>query len=471
MGLLPERGVEVSGSVRFDGTGAARRERHRAARAPRRRTSRWSSRTRCPRSTPSSRSARRSPRCCSSTKSMGKKDAAAEAVELLDQVGIPDPRRRLGEYPHQLSGGMRQRALIAMALACEPRLLIADEPTTALDVTIQAQILELLRKLVVDTGTALVMITHDLGVVAGLCDRVHVMYSGQIVETADRHDLFAAPAAAVHRRTAGLGPAAGLRPGHPAHADPWLRAGHDSVGGGVRLRPALRQRRGRLPHRGVGQHDPAGVRRPRARTALPPPAPVPVVRRGRDRRRSRPMTTPGPSRCSRSAGLKVHFPIKARHRLRQDGRLRPSRRRGRPVASSAARRTGSSVSPAAASRTLGRAILRLVEPTAGRVLFDGHGRRLAEGRAAAAHAPSHADGVPGPAGQPRPAAERRVAAHRAAARPRSRRQRAGARREGDRACSTPSGCPPRRGAATRTSSPAGSASGSASPAPSRWSRT
>jgi peptide/nickel transport system ATP-binding protein len=88
---------------------------------------------------------------------------------------------------------MRQRALIAMALACSPRLLIADEPTTALDVTIQAQILELLKELVVDSGTALVMITHDLGVVAGLCDRVHVMYAGKIIETADRHDLFARP--------------------------------------------------------------------------------------------------------------------------------------------------------------------------------------------------------------------------------------------------------------------------------------
>ena len=124
---------------------------------------------------------------------MSRKVASVEAVELLDKVGIPDPSRRLSEYPHQLSGGMRQRALIAIALACRPRLLIADEPTTALDVTIQAQILALLRELVQDTGTALIMITHDLGVVAGLCDEVNVLYGGKIVERARRHQLFAEP--------------------------------------------------------------------------------------------------------------------------------------------------------------------------------------------------------------------------------------------------------------------------------------
>jgi peptide/nickel transport system ATP-binding protein len=124
---------------------------------------------------------------------MSRKTASVEAVDLLDKVGIPDPSRRLSEYPHQLSGGMRQRALIAIALACRPRLLIADEPTTALDVTIQAQILALLRELVQDTGTALIMITHDLGVVAGLCDEVNVLYGGKIVERAQRHQLFAEP--------------------------------------------------------------------------------------------------------------------------------------------------------------------------------------------------------------------------------------------------------------------------------------
>ncbi len=134
-------------------------------------------------------------------KKMSRKAATPVARDLLDRVGIPDPDRRLKDYPHQLSGGMRQRALIAMALACEPRLLIADEPTTALDVTIQAQILALLKELVEDTGTALIMITHDLGVVAGLCDEVNVLYAGRVVERGMRHELFAEPR---HPYTAGL---------------------------------------------------------------------------------------------------------------------------------------------------------------------------------------------------------------------------------------------------------------------------
>ena len=111
--------------------------------------------------------------------------AHARAVELMKMVGIPDPERRLKAYPHEMSGGMAQRVMIAMALACEPELLIADEPTTALDVTIQAQILDLMRALRDETGTAIILITHDLGVVAEMCDRVAVMYAGEIVEETD----------------------------------------------------------------------------------------------------------------------------------------------------------------------------------------------------------------------------------------------------------------------------------------------
>ena len=128
-------------------------------------------------------------------------DTSRRVVELLDRVGIPQAKARVNDYPHQFSGGMRQRAMIAMALACEPKILIADEPTTALDVTIQAQILDLLRDLVTERGTALVLITHDLGVVAGMCERVQVMYAGTVVETGDAGPIFATPR---HPYTLGL---------------------------------------------------------------------------------------------------------------------------------------------------------------------------------------------------------------------------------------------------------------------------
>ncbi|MDQ3493064.1 MAG: ABC transporter ATP-binding protein, partial [Chloroflexota bacterium] len=127
--------------------------------------------------------------------------ARERAEELLRMVGIPDPKRRLDAHPHEMSGGMAQRVMIAMALACEPELLIADEPTTALDVTIQAQILDLMRTLQRETGTAIVLITHDLGVVAEMCDRVAVMYAGEIVEQTDVRSLFARPR---HPYTQGL---------------------------------------------------------------------------------------------------------------------------------------------------------------------------------------------------------------------------------------------------------------------------
>jgi oligopeptide/dipeptide ABC transporter ATP-binding protein len=129
------------------------------------------------------------------------KAARDRALELLRMVGIPDPERRLKSYPHEMSGGMAQRVMIAMALACEPDLLIADEPTTALDVTIQAQILDLMRVLREETGTAIILITHDLGVVAEMCDRVAVMYAGEIVEQSDVAALFRDP---LHPYTRGL---------------------------------------------------------------------------------------------------------------------------------------------------------------------------------------------------------------------------------------------------------------------------
>ena len=126
-------------------------------------------------------------------KGMDARQAGAAATSLLSAVGIPDPARRMRAYPHEMSGGMAQRVMIAMALACEPEVLIADEPTTALDVTIQAQILDLMRKLQADYGTAIILITHDLGVVAEMADHVAVMYAGQIVEFADVRTLFRSP--------------------------------------------------------------------------------------------------------------------------------------------------------------------------------------------------------------------------------------------------------------------------------------
>ena len=132
---------------------------------------------------------------------LSRKDARAGAIEAMKEVAIPDPARRVGDYPHQLSGGMRQRVMIAMALACDPKLLIADEPTTALDVTIQAQILELLNELRRTRELGVLLITHDLGVVAEVADRVAVMYTGRIVEQSPVEELFARPK---HPYTEGL---------------------------------------------------------------------------------------------------------------------------------------------------------------------------------------------------------------------------------------------------------------------------
>ncbi|GGC22256.1 ABC transporter ATP-binding protein [Marivita lacus] len=152
---------------------------------------------------------------------LSRQAARTRAIDLLRLVDIPAPERRIDEYPHQLSGGMRQRVMIAIALACEPKLLIADEPTTALDVTVQAQVLDLMRDLQKRTGTAIILITHDLGVVADIADRVIVMYAGRTVEEAATADLYARP---MHPYTKGLLatiPRLGssLLPGEPARLE------------------------------------------------------------------------------------------------------------------------------------------------------------------------------------------------------------------------------------------------------------
>ncbi len=163
---------------------------------------------------------------------LSQKAATERAVELLGQVGIPDPARRLQDYPHLLSGGMNQRVMIAMAIACNPRLLIADEPTTALDVTIQAQILDLLRQLQRERGMALVLITHNMGVVAEMAQRVAVMYAGQVVEDRPAQALFAAPE---HPYTAAL-----LAGAARAARRRRRSSGDDSRHGAGSVRPAAR---------------------------------------------------------------------------------------------------------------------------------------------------------------------------------------------------------------------------------------
>ena len=200
MGLLPQRGNTVTGTVDLEGTDLLSLS---DAQMRARRGSDISMIFQDPLSSlnPVVPIGRQVTEVLERHKGMSRKEATPHARDMLARVGIPDPDRRIKDYPHQLSGGMRQRALIAMALACEPRLLIADEPTTALDVTIQAQILALLRELVEETGTALIMITHDLGVVAGLCDEINVLYGGRLVERAGRHELFAEPR---HPYTGGL---------------------------------------------------------------------------------------------------------------------------------------------------------------------------------------------------------------------------------------------------------------------------
>ncbi len=132
---------------------------------------------------------------------VSKAEAQKKAIEMLDLVGIPNPKERMKQYPHQFSGGMRQRIVIAIALICEPELLIADEPTTALDVTIQAQILELFEEIQEKTGVSIILITHDLGVVAKIADRIAVMYAGKIIEIGDKREIFYTPQ---HPYTKGL---------------------------------------------------------------------------------------------------------------------------------------------------------------------------------------------------------------------------------------------------------------------------
>jgi peptide/nickel transport system ATP-binding protein len=200
MGLLPKQSADVVGRVRFDGIdlGALSDRALRDLRGDRLGMIFQEPMTSL---NPSYTVGEQIAETLIRHRGLSQAQARERAIALLDRVRIPSPGQRFDDYPHHLSGGMRQRAMIAIALACGPQLLIADEPTTALDVTIQAQILDLLHDLQTDTGTAIILITHDLGVVAEVCDEVAVMYAGQIVERAPVDALFAQPQ---HPYTVGL---------------------------------------------------------------------------------------------------------------------------------------------------------------------------------------------------------------------------------------------------------------------------
>ena len=170
---------------------------------------------------------------------------AQRAADLLAEVNIPNPREALERYPHQLSGGMRQRAVIAMALSCNPSLLIADEPTTALDVTVQAQILELMQKLRRDHGSAIVFITHDMGVIAEIADRVMVMYAGRVVERGTQARSAGRSPPSLHACPARFDPAAHRRAAAPAAVDPGSAAVAVRSAARLRLRAALPARASR----------------------------------------------------------------------------------------------------------------------------------------------------------------------------------------------------------------------------------
>ena len=202
-------------------------------------------------------------------------------IELLDQVGIPEPASRLDAFPHQLSGGMSQRVMIAMAISCNPRLLIADEPTTALDVTIQAQILDLLLQLQRDRGMALALITHDMGVVAETAERIVVMYAGEAVEVQPAAQSVRAAASSLYRGLAGGAAGAQRRAPAPQH-DSRRRARGGGPARGLPLQPALRLCRRQLPAHPARDHAggaPGGgplpeAPQPRARPRRPPGCPA-----------------------------------------------------------------------------------------------------------------------------------------------------------------------------------------------------
>ncbi len=297
------------------------------------------------------------------------KDAAGRrAVELLRQVGIPNPERRVDAFPHQFSGGMRQRAMIAMGLSCNPDILIADEPTTALDVTIQAQIIELIGRLKRDFNSAVILITHDLGVVAEIADEIIVMYAGRVVERAQKRDLFYDSQMPYTWGLLGSIPRLDQpRPG-AARLDRRRAAVADQPPARVQVQHALPARL-RQVRRGAAAREP--------RREAGPPRPLLAVGRGQARaprrdhpRRGRPrLSANGSAPLVEVRSLRKYFPIKKGVLQREVGRVHAvddvsfAVREGETLGLVGESGCGKS--------TLGRCVVRLLEPTEGEIVFDG----------------------------------------------------------------------------------------------------
>ncbi len=385
---------------------------------------------------------------------------------MLGLVGIPSPAERLRSYPHQLSGGMRQRVMIAMALACRPDLLIADEPTTALDVTIQAQILDFLRRLQGELGMSIMLITHDLGVVADSCEEVVVMYAGRVVERAPDRRPVRGAAPPLHGGAAAVGAelrrGAGVRTARATAGDPRDGAEPPRAAARLQVPGPLPGGAGALPRGGAGAGR-AGAepwsavtsrsRRARDRAAAADPRP------GEALPAEGGVAEEGRSIARRARAPRADPPQRDGARRRRRGPRGPARRDGRAGGRERVRQVHPRAHHPAPARPDGRH-----HPVRGR----GHHAPAAEG--AAPGAPAHADDLPGPVRVAQPAHDRRRHAGRAARDLRPGAHRGRAARAGRRRCSRRSACAPTRSAATRTSSPAASASASASRAPSRSSR-
>ena len=331
-----------------------------------------------------------------------KKAAADRVVELLGKVGIPRAKDRLNDYPHQFSGGMRQRVMIAIALSCDPKLILADEPTTALDVTIQAQILELIQTLSDEFHTAVLLITHDLGIAAGMCDRVNVMYAGRIVETGTVDELFEEPRHPYAwglldslprlddvrgdrlRTIEGLPPLL-INPPDACRFEPRCRFARDKC---REHEPALTERSSALHLARCWATEPDGWIR--MTTAL--------------REDELPATDARPTLVE-AEGLEVHFPIRAGFLQNTIGVVRAvdgisfTIRRGETLGLVGESGCGKS--------TTGRALIRLRDNTAGTVTFDGIDLASLKSGRAAQDAPPDADHLPGPVRVAGPAHDRR----------------------------------------------------------------